>query len=73
MFEKKIRTLARMATYRVCCITTTLIGTYIHTGHFIKSIIFALILNTCFTIIYYFHERFWLEKVKWGLNFDKSP
>jgi uncharacterized membrane protein len=69
--ETRARSIAKMLTYRA--ITTTLLAalTWIFTGSIEKTTLITVIFNLAASLVYYFHERIWLN-VKWGLR-KKEP
>lgn len=68
--ESKLRTLARMVSYRLTAWLFTIFWTYLFVGNLEQSTGFATVLHILLSIDYYIHERIWL-KIKWGLqNYD---
>lgn len=65
MKENTKRSIAKSISYRIICIISLAIVTYVFTGDLIQMTGIVVVFQTIQTIIYYFHERVW-EHVQWG-------
>ena len=65
MKEEKKRTIAKSISYRIICIISLAIVTYIFTGDLLQMTSIVVVFQTIQTFVYYFHERLW-ERVQWG-------
>ncbi|MEM4257889.1 MAG: DUF2061 domain-containing protein [Candidatus Thermoplasmatota archaeon] len=65
MKEGKKRTIAKSISYRIICIISLALVTYIFTGNILQMTSIVVVFQTIQTVIYYFHERAW-EIIKWG-------
>jgi uncharacterized membrane protein len=63
--EMHTRTILRMITYRILAILITIFITWYFTGILKGAIWYSIVLNFWLSVVYYFHERFWL-KIKFG-------
>jgi len=64
MKEEKKRAIAKSISYRIICIISLAIVTYVFTGDLIQMTSIVVVFQTIQTFIYYFHERLW-ERVQW--------
>ena len=65
MKEEKKRTIMKSISYRIICIISLAIVTYIFTGNLLQMTGIVMVFQTIQTFIYYAHERVW-ERVQWG-------
>jgi uncharacterized membrane protein len=65
MKEEKKRTIVKSISYRIICIISLTIITYIFTNNILQVTSIVVVFQTIQTFVYYFHERLW-EKVQWG-------
>ncbi|MDG6225894.1 MAG: DUF2061 domain-containing protein [Candidatus Thermoplasmatota archaeon] len=65
MNERKMRSLVKSITYRIICIMSLSIVTYIITRDLMQMGLIVLIFQTIQTVLYYLHERVW-NNVRWG-------
>ncbi|UCB59517.1 MAG: DUF2061 domain-containing protein [Thermoplasmatales archaeon] len=65
MNELRKRSIVKSISYRIICIITLAIVSYIITMDIIKMTSIVVVFQSIQMIIYYFHERIW-NHVKWG-------
>ncbi len=63
MNEEKKRAIAKSISYRIICIISLAIVTYIFTGNLLQMTGIVVVFQTIQTFIYYVHERLW-ERVQ---------
>ncbi|MEI6297249.1 MAG: DUF2061 domain-containing protein [bacterium] len=63
--ETAVRSLVKAYSYRCCGTVTTIIISYLITGHFILSLGIGATEMVIKPFIYWLHERVW-SRVKWG-------
>jgi uncharacterized membrane protein len=61
----KSRSLAKSLTWRLVAIVSTFIIAYFMTGDLTFATSLTIISNIINFVLYYFHERIWLQ-VRWG-------
>jgi uncharacterized membrane protein len=57
--ESRKRSIAKSISYRIICVISLLIITWILTGDIYKATYITLIFQTLQTFLYYLHERAW--------------
>lgn len=65
MNERKMRSLVKSISYRIICIVSLSIVTYIITRDLMQMGLIVLIFQSIQTVLYYLHERVW-NNVRWG-------
>lgn len=60
-----------MLTYRTITSALLAVLTWVFTGSLEKTTLITVIFNLAASVVYYFHERVWLN-VKWGLRKKES-
>ena len=64
-YEKAMRSLGKVVTWRILVTITNFVGGYLASGSWMVGlgvVSFALVVNSC---LYYLHERVW-NKINWG-------
>jgi uncharacterized membrane protein len=59
--ETKKRSIIKTITYRIICIISLLIISYLLTGNIYQATYITIIFQTFQTIVYYLHERAWAK------------
>jgi uncharacterized membrane protein len=59
--ESKKRSLFKAISYRVICVISMLITTYLITKNTTQSIYITIVFQAIQTVIYYLHERIWVN------------
>jgi uncharacterized membrane protein len=65
MKEKTKRSIAKAISYRIICIISLAIVTYVFTGDLVQMTGIVVVFQSIQTFFYYFHEQLW-ERVQWG-------
>ena len=65
MNERKKRSILKSVSYRIICIISQSIVTYIFTQNLLQVGMIVLVFQSIQTLLYYLHERAW-NKVRWG-------
>jgi uncharacterized membrane protein len=65
MNEMRKRSIIKAISYRIICIISQTIVTYIFTGDIVQVVWIVLVFQSVQTLLYYLHERAW-TKVRWG-------
>lgn len=65
MNERKKRSLLKSISYRIICIISLALVTYLFTGDLIQMTGIVVVFQSIQTVMYYFHERVW-ERIEWG-------
>jgi uncharacterized membrane protein len=65
MKDRRIRSLAKSATWRIISIVVLVTVSYIVTGDVKKTTWITIFFQVILAILYYGHERIW-EKTPWG-------
>jgi uncharacterized membrane protein len=65
MNEMRKRSIIKAISYRIICIISQTIVTYIFTGDIVQVVWIVLVFQSVQTLLYYLHERAW-NKVRWG-------
>lgn len=71
-YEKAMRSLGKVVTWRVLVTITNFVGGYLASGSWMVGlgvVSFALVVNS---ILYFFHERIW-NRIDAGRQIDDSP
>ena len=61
--ESRKRSVAKAISYRIICIISLLVVTWILTGNVVLSVSITFVFQTLQTLIYYMHERAWARYV----------
>lgn len=59
--ESKKRSLLKAISYRIICVISMLIITYLFTKNANQSLYITIVFQTIQTVIYYLHERIWVR------------
>ena len=65
MKEDRKRSIAKAISYRIICIISLAIVTYVFTGDLVQMTGIVVVFQSIQTVIYYLHERLW-EQTQWG-------
>ena len=65
MKEDRKRSIAKAISYRIICIISLAIVTYVFTGDLVQMTGIVVVFQSIQTVIYYLHERLW-ERTQWG-------
>jgi len=65
MADRMWRSIARSVSYRIVCVISLSVVTYLFTRDIYQMTLIVIVFQTIQTGLYYLHERIW-TKVRWG-------
>jgi len=67
MMELKWRSIAKSVSYRIICIISLSIVTYLITGDVLSMTYIVVVFQSIQIVLFYLHERAWAS-IKWGYD-----